>query len=71
MNQNVVQSVLGGDENAYSDAHLHKFIIVGTGVSISLTALVKGIHKTSKFELMGWNNRLINYTVCHRMYFNK
>lgn len=55
MNQNVVQSVLGGDENACSDAHLHKFIIVGTGVTISITAL-----ETSKSEIMGWNNRLIN-----------
>lgn len=35
MNQNVVQSVLGVDVNTYSDAHLHKFIIVGTGVTIN------------------------------------
>lgn len=60
MNQNVVQSVLVVDEIAYSDAHLHKFIIVGTGVTISITALVKRIHKTSKSELMGLSNRLIN-----------
>lgn len=48
MNQNVVQSVLGVDEIAYSDAHLHKFIIVGTGMTISITALVKEIHNLKK-----------------------